>query len=516
MKQRKRNGLLPPIRTSDVLVFSSRREPFHRRDDGRVARRPSPRRVRTRTPMFKRMARRLKAMRMLERGMRFAAAPRRLDAAYEDEMDAEHMEPVEEEEEKEREETPEGSDDDGEPEDDDHPASSSDSDEVQITGEVAATPPPRGTAPLTPDTAIAFAQRALHLTLKRERGHGNCMFCAFSSGLNSWLDAGERATPSWREYVKPGSNEREDPSTLHGKVTGSNRGGIEWSHLRAALVQALKQTVRDAKKRDRDRVMNELCAGEEGRAWLHRGKFASALPYERFHAHLEVMSKDAAPHSGRSRWTRFWGTDVEVTALAAALAFGLGGFAGGSALRQVVLATRRQGWRGLVGRTNGGMVVHLGVVLIAIAFAASNAYVRQGEFTMAVGDTAQISGHTLTYEGSRLTEYSNRTEKSARVLVDEAKVYEPAIAQYPFAGRTIGIPSVRSTWTDDIALSVLTFPEGSGDTVVLRATVQPLIVWLWIGGLVMAAGTVLAVVPGKRRRPTAPTSAPPTSHEVLL
>ena len=319
MKQRKRNGLLPPIRTSDVLVFSSRREPFHRRDDGRVARRPSPRRVRTRTPMFKRMARRLKAMRMLERGMRFAAAPRRLEAAYEDEMDAEHMEPVEEEEEKEREETPEGSDDDGEPEDDDHPASSSDSDEVQITGEVAATPPPRGTAPLTPDTAIAFAQRALHLTLKRERGHGNCMFCAFSSGLNSWLDAGELATSSWREYVKPGSNEREDPSTLHGKVTGSNRGGIQWSHLRAALVQALKQTVRDAKKRDRDRVMNELCAGEEGRAWLHRGKFASALPYERFHAHLEVMSKDAAPHSGRSRWTRFWGTDVEVTALAAAL-----------------------------------------------------------------------------------------------------------------------------------------------------------------------------------------------------
>ena len=44
------------------------------------------------------------------------------------------------------------------------------------------------------------------------------------------------------------------------------------------------------------------------------------------------------------------------------LAFGLGGFAAGAAGRQVVLATRRQGWRGLVGRANGGMVVHLGVV----------------------------------------------------------------------------------------------------------------------------------------------------------
>ena len=34
------------------------------------------------------------------------------------------------------------------------------------------------------------------------------------------------------------------------------------------------------------------------------------------------------------------------------------------------LATRRHGWRGLVGRANGGMVVHLGVVLVAVALAA--------------------------------------------------------------------------------------------------------------------------------------------------
>lgn len=189
------------------------------------------------------------------------------------------------------------------------------------------------------------------------------------------------------------------------------------------------------------------------------------------------------------------------------LAFGLGGFAGGAAARQVVLATRRQGWRGFVGRTNGGMVVHLGVVLIAVAFAASNAYVRQGEFTLSVGETAEISGHTLTYEGSAFTQYTNRSERSARLLVDEVKVYEPAIAVYPFAGQTIGVPSVRSTWRDDIALSILTFPEGPDDVVVVRATVQPLIVWLWIGGLLMAFGTVLAVVPGRRRRPTAPVSA---------
>jgi cytochrome c-type biogenesis protein CcmF len=34
-----------------------------------------------------------------------------------------------------------------------------------------------------------------------------------------------------------------------------------------------------------------------------------------------------------------------------------------------------------------------------------------------------------------------------------------------------------------------------------------LIVWLWIGGIIMAFGTLLAAFPGRRRIPTAPVSA---------
>jgi len=190
------------------------------------------------------------------------------------------------------------------------------------------------------------------------------------------------------------------------------------------------------------------------------------------------------------------------------LAFGLGGFAAGASGRQLILATRRQGWRGLVGRTNGGMIVHIGVVLIAVAFAASNSYVRQDEFNLLPGDTATMSGHSLTFEGSTVIEYSNRTERVARIRIDGGQVYEPALATYPFAGQSINIPSVRSTAVDDIALSVLSYPEGNDDAVLLRATIQPLIVWLWVGGLVIAGGTLMAVVPGNRRRPTDPVSAP--------
>jgi len=194
------------------------------------------------------------------------------------------------------------------------------------------------------------------------------------------------------------------------------------------------------------------------------------------------------------------------------LAFGLGGFAGGAALRQVVLATRRQGWRGLVGRTNGGMIVHVGVVLIAVAFAASNAYVRQDTFLLEQGQTVTFAGHEFTYESLDFRSFPNRDEQRVSIGIDGGQAYEPGIANYPFAGRNIGIASVRSTLFDDIALSVDSFPVddagvATGD-VVIRVTVQPLIVWLWIGGLVMAVGTLLAVVPGKRRNPTSPVSAP--------
>jgi cytochrome c-type biogenesis protein CcmF len=43
---------------------------------------------------------------------------------------------------------------------------------------------------------------------------------------------------------------------------------------------------------------------------------------------------------------------------------------------------------------------------------------------------------------------------------------------------------------------------------VIGVNIQPLVVWLWIGGTVMGFGTFLAAWPGRRRRPAAPASEP--------
>jgi cytochrome c-type biogenesis protein CcmF len=194
--------------------------------------------------------------------------------------------------------------------------------------------------------------------------------------------------------------------------------------------------------------------------------------------------------------------------LAPLLAFGLGGFAAGSAVRQLVLASRRQGWRGLVGRANGGMVVHLGVILIAVAAAASGSYLRQAEFTLLPGESGSFAGHELTYVELTVEERSEKTITQAHVLIDGTGPWGPAISQFPGGSQSIGTPSVRTTPTHDIALTLLDLPREGSESVTIRATFQPLIVWLWIGGGVMAMGTLLCVFPGRRRNPTDPVSSP--------
>jgi cytochrome c-type biogenesis protein CcmF len=195
--------------------------------------------------------------------------------------------------------------------------------------------------------------------------------------------------------------------------------------------------------------------------------------------------------------------------------FGLGAFAAASAVRQLVLATRRSmaegagPWRGIVGRANGGMIVHLGIVIIAVAFAASQAYGHRTEFSMKPGQSDHVAGHTVTFLGLQTIHHVNRTSLVASVRIDGGKVYTPEISDYVAdPGGGIGTPSVRSTPIDDVYLTIAAAPQNPGDPTVIGVTVQPLIMWLWIGGAFVAIGTLLAMLPGRRRRPVLPASAP--------
>jgi cytochrome c-type biogenesis protein CcmF len=205
---------------------------------------------------------------------------------------------------------------------------------------------------------------------------------------------------------------------------------------------------------------------------------------------------------------------VGATGFAPLLAFGLGGFATGSALRQVVLATRRQGWHGLVGRANGGMIVHVGVIMISVALAASNSFTHSQELSLVVGKPATFSGHT--FELIDVVQITTDRDISVKALVsvDGGKPYAPAITKFTKIGMNVGTPSVRTGFGSDIYLTLEPPVRQDSNEARIKVFVKPLILWLWIGSGLMAVGTVLAAFPGKRRKPTDPTSALIDSHEV--
>ncbi|MGA1086053.1 MAG: heme lyase CcmF/NrfE family subunit [Ilumatobacteraceae bacterium] len=190
---------------------------------------------------------------------------------------------------------------------------------------------------------------------------------------------------------------------------------------------------------------------------------------------------------------------VGATGLAPLLAFGLGGFAGGSALRHLVRAVRVQRLRGFVGRANGGMVVHLGVILICVALAASNSFTRSQEIDLVAGKTARFAGHT--FELMDVVEVRDQRSTSVRALVsvDGGKAYAPSITKYTRIGMNVGTPSVRTSFSHDVYLTLEPPVRQDSGQARIKVFVKPMILWLWIGTFVMALGTVLAVLPGRRR-----------------
>jgi cytochrome c-type biogenesis protein CcmF len=157
------------------------------------------------------------------------------------------------------------------------------------------------------------------------------------------------------------------------------------------------------------------------------------------------------------------------------------------------------------------MVVHLGVILVAVALASSNSFTHSATLTVRQGEVVEWGGHTfeLVSVDETINDRGSESVLAANVVLDGGKTYRPSNTTYLNMGAEIGTPSVRTGLTEDVYLT-LDPGAAAGDTsATIRVFIKPMILWLWIGGLVMAIGTLLAAFPGsRRRRAVEPVSAP--------
>ena len=187
-------------------------------------------------------------------------------------------------------------------------------------------------------------------------------------------------------------------------------------------------------------------------------------------------------------------------------AFGMASVAGASALRQLELASlaaHRGGaswWRAFVGRSNGGMIVHLGVVIVAVALAAATTFGHRATFQLAVGQSVTYEGARIAYGGSSPFSQPNRSGIVGLVYVDGA-AFHPAISNYT-GYQGIATPAVDSSWRRDIYLTISAVSGSGRGPASIGVVEQPMVLWLWIGGVLTAFGALLAAVPSGRRRRT--------------
>jgi cytochrome c-type biogenesis protein CcmF len=167
-------------------------------------------------------------------------------------------------------------------------------------------------------------------------------------------------------------------------------------------------------------------------------------------------------------------------------------------------------------RLYGGLVAHLGLLVAIAGISWAAVGDRSGELSLAVGERAAVEGYTVRLDGIQTREEPQRRVIVARVTVfdrDGAEVVElhPSLNLYPASSEPIGTPSIRAgtPWNGmrDLYVSLVAV-DGPARTAAFRVFVNPGIGLLWLGGLVTAAGGVVAAWPSRPRRSATPLPEP--------
>jgi cytochrome c-type biogenesis protein CcmF len=160
-------------------------------------------------------------------------------------------------------------------------------------------------------------------------------------------------------------------------------------------------------------------------------------------------------------------------------------------LASVVHLTRRNT------RRYGGYVVHMGVVIMCVGFAGA-AFNQTNERELGFKESMTIGPYTLVNQ--QYTHEDNENYTSELAIVDVYKhgnfvtTLYPSKRMYKSSGQPSTIVALRSTLKEDVYLVYAGRNDDSGKPII-KAHLNPLVMWIWIGLIVIIWGTLIALVP---------------------
>ncbi len=149
-------------------------------------------------------------------------------------------------------------------------------------------------------------------------------------------------------------------------------------------------------------------------------------------------------------------------------------------------------------RRYGGYIVHFGVVVVIIGFAGSAFNQdKESEKGLAYGDKMTIGSYELVCRSYTQDDSPNYSSEWAIMDVyQNGKMIDTVTPQrlfYKASRQASTKPSIRSTFKEDLYLVY----EGQNEKgqPIIKAHLNPLVMWIWLGVWIILVGTALALVP---------------------
>jgi len=157
-------------------------------------------------------------------------------------------------------------------------------------------------------------------------------------------------------------------------------------------------------------------------------------------------------------------------------------------------------------RRYGGYIAHLGVVSMAVGIAASSTFQSTRDVTLRPGQSVQGGRYDVRFDQLWARNEPHRFVVGAdlTVLIEGREVgrLAPQLNFYGDRDEPITTPAVRTRPDEDLYINLMAF-ERDGSSATFQIIIEPMVVWIWIGGGIIGLGGLVAVLPGRRRREVA-------------
>jgi len=154
-------------------------------------------------------------------------------------------------------------------------------------------------------------------------------------------------------------------------------------------------------------------------------------------------------------------------------------------------------------RRYGGYVVHVGVVMIFVGIAGSSFFKIEKQTSLKPGESLEAGRYTLKYTGIKNSEDDHMASQAAEVEVfaggQQIATLHPEKRLYKRQNQPTTEVAIRPTLRDDLYVVLGGYDAPSG-LATFQVFVNPLLSWLWIGGLTLVLGTCITMAPNPAER----------------